>query len=489
MKLEWLSGLELGDLVNRKEISPVEVIEYFRKRIDKLNPKLTAFVYTKFDEAILEAKKLENLIMQGEYVGPFAGVPTGLKDFLPSKKGWTNSHGGVKSLIAVDDADSEFYKAARKLGSIAIGKTNAPPFGFKGTCDNALYGPTCNPYNLDYNSGGSSGGTAAAVAAGFIPFGEGGDAGGSIRIPSAWCNCFGFKPGIGSVPSYCRPDGWAATHPYCFNGAITRTVDDSIVLFNSMNYFNRRDPLSLPKHFDEHSIEYVHSPIRKNDPIRVGVTLDFNLFPVDSEIAAKVLLVARDLLEAGADVGTVHFNFKHSLREIADCWAWAISVDTSLDVARWKRKGLDLIADHSDELTEEFIYYNNRAYSATVEDFRTFNEIRTDILDQFESAFDEYDVILSPVTCCMPLTNASNGRPGNMGIEGLDADVDFIEFGETLFANFVGYPAASVPSGFSSDGLPIGVQVIGKKYHENDVLRISYALENIRPWNYTNLAI
>ena len=113
-----------------------------------------------------------------------------------------------------------FYAAARSLGAIAIGKTNAPAFGFSGACQNKMYGPTNNPFDLQRTSGGSSGGSAAAVAAGLVLLAEGGDAGGSIRIPSSWCNLFGFKPSIGTVPSYCRPDGWSATHPYCFNGSL-----------------------------------------------------------------------------------------------------------------------------------------------------------------------------------------------------------------------------------------------------------------------------
>ena len=228
-------GHELGDMVNNKEISPVEVIDYFQKRINQRDPSLNAFTYTKFDEALEEAKSLESRIMKGEYCGPFAGVPIGLKDFLPSKKGWTNSHGGVKSLIQVDNCDSEFYKAAKKLGAIAVGKTNAPAFGFSGACYNKMYGATSNPFDITRTSGGSSGGSAAAVADGLLLFAEGGDAGGSIRIPAGWCNLFGFKASVGSIPSYCRPDGWAATHPYCCNGALTKCVRDFPYCFVKMN--------------------------------------------------------------------------------------------------------------------------------------------------------------------------------------------------------------------------------------------------------------
>ena len=153
-ELETLSALELGEKVNFKEISPVEVIEYFRARVEARNPSINAFVYTKFDEAMKEAEELEKMILAGDHFKPLAGVPIGLKDFLPTKKGWTASHGGVPSLITVDDCDSEFYKAARSLGAIAIGKTNAPSFGFRGVCDNKLYGPTSTPFNVEYNSGG-----------------------------------------------------------------------------------------------------------------------------------------------------------------------------------------------------------------------------------------------------------------------------------------------------------------------------------------------
>ena len=172
MGLENLSGVELGREVSEGHITPTEVIDFFAERIEKRNPGINAFVYTKFDDARAEAKKLEARMARGEDVGPLAGVPVGLKDFLPSKKGWTNSHGGVKSLIRVDEADSVFYDSAVRAGAVAVGKTNAPAFAFRGTCDNKLYGPTRNPFNTEYNSGGSSGGSAAAVADGLVPISE-----------------------------------------------------------------------------------------------------------------------------------------------------------------------------------------------------------------------------------------------------------------------------------------------------------------------------
>ena len=480
MSLERLSATELGALVNSKQISAQESIDYFLKRVSKYNNKLTAFVYLEPEDAMAEAIKLDRRIAKGEYVGPFAGVPVGLKDFLPSKKGWSNTHGGVHHLRAIDDGDSTFYSAARKLGAIAIGKTNAPPFGFKGTCDNKLYGPTKNPFNYKYNSGGSSGGTASAVGAGLIPIGEGGDAGGSIRIPSSWCNCFGFKASKGTIPLYCRPDGFAATHPFCVNGAITRTVLDSATILNELAVYDPRDPNSLPINSNKNFVDLMNKPVKG---MKVGFTYDFDLFPVDSEVKRVIEKAVNALTLAGIEVEPVRFHWKHSLEDIASCWSWSISVDTAIDLNMWKYDGLDLVKDHRDELTEEFIYWNEIAYNAGVSDFREFNEIRTDILDNFEDVFDEYDAILSPATCCPPITNDSDGYVEEIGGIKLNEKTNTISFCQTFLVNFIGYPSASVPAGLTGEGLPIGLQITGKQYRDEDVLAISRAYEEVNPWD------
>lgn len=482
MKLENLSALELGALVRKREISPIGVLDYFRDRIEKYNPCLNAFTYTMWRDAFEEAGKLEVRLSKKEPVGLFAGVPVGLKDFLPSKKGWTNSHGGVKSLIAVDDADSMFYTAARELDCIAVGKTNAPPFGFSGCCQNKMYGQTHNPFNTGYTSGGSSGGSAAAVAAGLIPLAEGGDAGGSIRIPAGWCNLFGFKPSLGTVPSYCRPDGWSATHPYCFNGSLTKTVADSAVMLNYMAVYDPRDPISLPINSNKDFLELMKKSVKG---MKIGFTFDFDIYPaVDPEVAKIVQDAVRKLIAADVFVDVVHFNFKHSLEEIMHCWAWSISVDTALDLDRWKKQGLDLVKDHRDELTEEFIHFNDIARNADIFSMRKFNEIRTDILDNFEDAFEHFDFIVSPTAICPPIHNSLNGHADFVNGTRLDPAYNFLSFGETPLANFVGYPAASLPAGLTKSGLPVGLQVIGKQYCDDSIFALADKYEQINPWRH-----
>lgn len=478
MELEYLSGIELGRLVNRKQMSPVEVIDYFEKRVEKRNPSINAFVYTKFEEARAEAKKLEDRILKGEYGGAFAGVPVGLKDFLPTKKGWTASHGGVKSLITVDDENSMFYEAARALGAIAIGKTNAPSFGFRGTCDNKMYGPTSTPFNTEYNSGGSSGGTAAAVADGLIPMGEGGDAGGSIRVPAAWCNCFGFKPSAGVVPSVCRPDAWSATHPYCCGGPITRTVEDAMVLVHKMVKYNPRDPLSVEVPTDW----FKDAAMNRARDLRIGITFDFDLFPQpDKSIVSKMLSAVSALESLGVEVTPVHFQFKHSLEEIQDAWLRGICIDTAIDMELWKRDGFELVHD---DVPEDFWYWNQIALSSTMMDYRKFHDIRTDILDAHLDVFNQYDIVLAPVTGCLPVRNDSNGdTKGPMWISGRRVD-PLIGFAYTYLENMCGNPAASVPIGLSEEELPIGMQIIGPRYRDPDVFAVARALEAVNPWHY-----
>ncbi len=477
-QLEYLSAAEIGREVNAGHISPTEVVRYFEQRIADGNGDLNAFVYTKFEEAEAAARQLEERLARGEDVGPFAGVPFALKDFLPSKKGWIHSHGGVKALIREDPVDSEFTKAMEAAGGIAIGKTNAPAFGFRGTTDNHLYGPTCNPFDHLYNAGGSSGGSAAAVAGGLVPIAEGGDAGGSIRIPAAWCNLFGFKASVGTVPSVIRPDAWSATHPYCFNGGLTKTVEDSAILMSYMAHYDPRDPLSLD-HGHRDFAELMKRPI---EGWRIAYTPDFGMFPVEPEVAAVVENAAMAFKEAGAIVEPIDIRLPRALEEYTTIWLRSICVDTAIELELDRRNGFDLVKDFRDELPEAFVYWNDLASKGGILDYYEFNTARTEILDAFVDVFEHYDILLSPTTCCLPPLNAEDGNTqGPDRINGQPVE-PLIGFAQTFLANFSGHPAASIPAGFSENGLPIGMQIVGKKFKDEDIFAAAKTFEDLRPW-------
>lgn len=479
----FCSALELGRMVNAKKISPTEILDAYEKRIAEVNPKINAIVYTKFDEARIRAKELEAKLAKNEYVGPFAGVPVGLKDFLPSKKGWTASHGGVKCLVTVDEYDSEICKAMENLGAIVIGKTNAPAFGFRGTTDNKMYGPTSTPFKIGYNSGGSSGGSCAAVASGMLAIAECGDAGGSIRIPSAWCGVFGFKPSAGLVPSVCRPDAWTATHPYCCAGPATRTVADAANVLSAMIRYDQRDPISVPTPQGMVANILSRLPQLESKKLKIGYTFDFDIFPEPEDAIVEAIENVIYVLQSnGYTVEPVTFNFKHSKEKMEEAWLRGISIDSSLDNALAKESGFDLIGEHADELPEAFIKWDKIAITSDMFDYRRFHEIRTDILDAHCDIFDNYDIIIAPVSGCLPVKNSDDfDTKGPDNIKGTPID-PLIGFGYTYLENMIGTPAASVPIRLFND-LPIGLQVIGKRYHDDDVFAICRALEELIPWN------
>ena len=476
IKLEELCAYQLGELVNNKKIKPTDIVTYFKKRIENKNKYINAFVYTKFDDAYKKAEELEKKLNNGEYCGPFAGVPFALKDFLPSKKGWTNSHGGVKCLITEDSGDGVFCKAMEEAGGIAIGKCNSPSYGFRGTTDNKLYGPTSTPFNLEYNSGGSSGGSAAAVAAGLVLIAEGGDAGGSIRIPASCCNLYGFKAGIGTLPNVCRPDAYSTTHPYCFSGGLTKSVKDAVILLEYMSKYDSRDPMCLP--FKRNYLEEYLKPLSK---IKIAYTDDFNIFETDKEVNKVIINALNIFKKAGITVEKVKFNLKHSALEIAEEWCKGITVDCAIELNNLKKDGIDLLNEHKEDFPDEFIYYKNLCDKLTIDDLYKFNLVRTDILDEFENIFEKYDFIISPTLCIKGVKNSlDRNTKGPVSINGKKVE-PLIGWTQTFLANFTGNPSASIPAGFIDD-LPIGMQIIGKRYHDIDVLKLSKIYEKLNPW-------
>lgn len=480
MKITNMSGLEIGRAVQDRVVTAKEVLDATFARIEEANPKLNAFVYLKKDEAYKEAAAIDEMVMKHPERAkkyPLLGVPVGLKDFLPSYKGWTNSHGGLMAEEQVDSEFSEFTKAALELGAIPIGKTNCPEFAFRGTCDNYKYGPTHNPYDLEYNSGGSSGGSAAAVGGHLVPISEGSDGGGSIRIPASWCNCFGFKPSVGLVPSVCRPDGWTATHPYCFNGCITRTVDDSAVLFKKMAHFDPKDPLSIPIKTAHNFLDIIHESIKG---MKIAYTSDFGMFNHTAPMEQVTRSAAHVFEKLGATVDyDIDFTFTHTANSYADMWCEAICVDTCTDLYMQTLEKYDThkYTDDMEGLPATIDYWHEAVAKSDVYGYRAFNIMRTEIYDQLEKALDKYDLILSPVTTCPPVKNAKEkGQTfGPAYVNGVPSNT-IIGFCETFLTNFTGHPSASVPAGFIG-GLPVGLQIIGNRWHDSDVFKAAYNYE------------
>jgi len=476
-ELAYVSVTELAARIRRREVSPVEVMEATIARIEKRNPSLNALVFTDFDGARKEAAKAEERLAKGEDVGPLHGVPCALKDLFDFKPGWPSTYGGVRAL---KDNIAQWYcpfaERIEKAGAILVGKTNAPVMGLRGTCDNYFFGPTKNPFNTSLNPGGSSGGSAAAVADGLLPLAEGTDAGGSIRIPAAWCNVYGYKASYGRVPVTIRPNAFAGDLPFVFEGPITRTVADAALALTALSGYDPRDPLAR-----DDKVDFVAEMARPIRGMRIAYSPDFDVFPVDPRIAAVVAEAVRAFELAGAHVEEVKLGIKRSQHELSDVWSRLMMPLNIGALDAVKAGGLDLLRDHRFDFPPEYLHWIEVGRTMTIADLNRDQAMRSEIYDLVQAVFARYDLIVTPTLAAMPVANRDDGNTvGPSEVNGVPVD-PLIGWCLTYPVNFTGHPACSIPAGMA-DNLPIGMQIIGRRYADSDVLAASAAFEQIRPW-------
>jgi amidase/aspartyl-tRNA(Asn)/glutamyl-tRNA(Gln) amidotransferase subunit A len=476
-ELAYMSATELAARIRRREISPVEVMDAAIARIEKRNPSLNALIFTDFAGARKEAAKAEERLVRGEAVGPLHGVPCAIKDLFDFKPGWPATFGGVRALKDnIVQWYCPFAERIEKAGAILVGKTNAPVMGLRGTCDNYLFGPTRNPFDTALNPGGSSGGSAAAVADGLLPLAEGTDAGGSIRIPAAWCNVYGYKASYGRVPVVIRPNAFTGDLPFVFEGPITRTVADAALALTALAGYDPRDPLAL-----DETIDFVAEMQRPIRGMRIAYSADFDVFPVDPRIAAVVGEAVRAFEEAGARVEPVKLGIKHSQRALSDVWSRLMMPLNLGALDAVKAGGLDLIRDHRGDFPPEYLHWIEIGRTLTIADLNRDQAIRSEIYDLVQAVFARYDLIVTPTLAAMPVANRDDGNTvGPSTVNGEPVD-PLIGWCLAYPINFTGHPACSIPAGMA-DNLPVGMQIIGRRYADGDVLAASAAFEQLRPW-------
>src|SRR5437763_1923966 len=238
--LDYAPATDLVEAIRTRRLSPVEVLEDVLQRAERLQPSLHPFMTIDADRAREAARDAEAAVTRGDSLGPLHGLPVSVKDLEPTA-GLRTTYGSKFFEDFVPDFDGAVAGRLRSAGAILFAKSNTPHFGYKDLCDNLLGPPTRNPWNLERTPGGSSGGAAAAVAAGIGPLAHGSDGAGSIRIPAALCGGFGFKPSLGLVHYWPNPDLWSARS---HNGPLSRTVKDAALMLNAIANRDPRDPLS-----------------------------------------------------------------------------------------------------------------------------------------------------------------------------------------------------------------------------------------------------
>ncbi len=476
-EIAWASAADLARRIRRRELSAVEVMTATIERIERRNPSLNAFVFLDFDQAMARARDAEAALAAGSNVGPLHGVPAAMKDLFDFKPGWPSTFGGVRALRdQVIDAYCPYAERMERAGAILVGKTNSPVMGLRGIADNYLFGPTRNPFDLTRNPGGSSGGSAAAVADGLVPIAEGTDAGGSIRIPAAWCNVYGYRASYGRVPFTGRPNAFASLTPFLFEGTLTRTVEDAAVGLQVMAGPDARDPFSLLD-----TPDFVAALSRSVKGWRIAYSPDFDVYPVESGVAGLVAEAVRGFADAGATIEEVEVGIRRPQHELSDTWNRFMMPLNISGLEGLKSVGIDLMRDHPEDLPPEYRRWIEVGYGLSAMDVWNDQIVRTEVYDAIESVLQRFELLVTPTLACMPVKNATDGNTlGPTQINGEEVD-PLIGWCLTYLTNFSGHPSASIPAGLV-DGLPVGMQIIGRRAADVDVLAASAAFERVRPW-------
>jgi amidase len=478
-EVAYMSASDLAAKIKKRELSPVEVMEAFITRIEERNKSLNAFVYFGYEDALKNAKEAERAVLAGEEVGILHGVPSALKDLFGAKPGWISTFGGVRALKNnVVDSYNPYAERLEKAGSILVGKTNSPAFGFRGVTDNDLFGPTRNPFDVRRNPGGSSGGSAAAVADGLLPIAEGSDSGGSTRIPAAWCGIYGFKPAGGRVPYFGRPNGFR-TYIYSSEGTLTRTVEDAALGLTALTGYDDRDPYSLPE-----KVDFMSALQGSIQGWRIAYSPNFGVFPVDSQVVKVVSAAVSEFKQAGATVEEVNLDIPYQQRELSDLFCRIVMRGSIPLFENFKNRGIDLLEKFREDIPLRYLEGIEQAYHVNMVDVNRDENMRTKVFDSLQQVFKNYDLLITPTVACLPVENGPHGQtvgPTHINEEEVDP---LIGWGMTYLTNFTGHPCASIPAGLSDNGLPVGMQMIGRRYGDAAVLTASAVFEKLKPWDY-----
>jgi Asp-tRNA(Asn)/Glu-tRNA(Gln) amidotransferase A subunit family amidase len=477
----YMSATKLANTIKRGEVSPIDAVDTVFQQIERYDDDLNAFVQLREEDAREEASKATQAIEDGESVGPLHGVPIALKDLDSFIAGMPCTYGSKPFADSLPDRTSVIVQRLIDAGAIVIGSTNTPEFGHKGDSTNPLFGATGNPFDSSKTAGGSSGGSAAAVAAGMVPIALGSDAGGSIRIPASACGVYGLKPTFGLVPEASRPDALEASAPFICLGGLTRTVEDTALLLDIIAGDHPRDPLSVP----DERLDYLPATRQAIDGLSIAYSPDFDIFPLEAEVKARVDTVADTLNRAGATIEHIDPDFAPSFAEMMDAhYVTFESILASTAESLKRREDIDLLSDHREDISPELVELMESGYDHSAVDFKQADVIRTATYDAIQDILDKYDLLLTATLAVPPFEKGRLG-PDEVNGEPIDPHMEWLL---TWPLNLTGHPAASVPAGLSTDGLPIGAQLVGPRFGEEDILAASATVERHQPWtdDYNN---
>jgi amidase len=453
--LTFHTARDLAAAIRAREVSAVEVVSAHLAAIDRVDPAVNAMV-TRIDEAALEAaREADAALARGDEIGPLHGLPVAHKDFTQTA-GVRTTLGSPLFADWVPEADALPVERLKRAGAISVGKTNTPEFAAGSQTYNAIFGATLNPYDTSRTCGGSSGGAAVALACGMVPIADGTDMGGSLRNPASYCNVVGLRPSPGRVPAWPSPIPW---HPFIVSGPMARTAGDVALMLSAMAGPDDRSPVALTE-----PGETFAGPLERDfTGVRVAWSRDLGGLPVEPAVTA-VLDAHRDVFTTlGCEVvdGEPDFADADMVFKTWRAWIFELLLGEHLDRNR-------------DKLGEDVIWNIEQGRGLSGADLGVAEKAHTALYHRVREFMGEHEFLLAPVVQLPPF-DVNEPWPREIAGERMETYIDWMK--SCYFISAVGLPAASVPCGFTDDGLPIGLQIIGRHRDDLGVLQFAHAFE------------
>lgn len=456
----YAEATALALMIREREVSPVEVVEAVLARIEAVNPSVNAYCTVTADLARDAAKEAEAAVMRGDSLGPLHGVPVGVKDVMLTK-GVRTTFGCPIYADYVPEVDEVVVARLKAAGAIMVGKTNTPELAAGIDTINPIFGVTRNPWNLDRTAGGSSGGSAAALAAGMAPIALGSDHGGSLRTPAGHCGVVGFRTSPGRVPQY--PSNWLYD-PFAVTGPMARTVPDAALMLSAIAGPDVNVPISL----SEPGSTFLSAAEGDVAGWRIGWSPDLGIAPMEPEIV-RVCEQSLDVWRSlGCEVEEAQPGFD-DVREVL----------TPLRAMRTAAVHQDLLRE-GENIANQFLRdFMRKAGNLGAMDVGRAEALRSQLWERCMAFFSKYDLLVTPTTQTPPFVAGEYypkviaGRPVENTVEA---------FIITYALSMTGLPVISIPCGFTDDGLPVGIQIAGRWRDDAQVLRAAAAFERAKPW-------
>ena len=443
----------LARLVRARKLSATEVVRAFIAQIERVNPKVNAIVTFLPEQALAAAKSLDR--KKRTFAGPLAGLPIAIKDVIATK-GVRTTWG---SLVYKDHVPAEDHLLAERLkaaGAILIGKTNTPEFGAGSQTFNAVFGATRNPYDLSKTCGGSSGGAAVAVACGMVPVADGGDFAASLRNPGSFCNVIGFRPSTGRVPAYPHPYPWSNLSEL---GPMARTVSDAAFLLSVMAGPDPRAPTSI----SEPGSIFLKTLKRSFKKVRIAWSRDLGGLPVDP----RVTQVLESQKKVFKDLGCL-------VEDAEPDFSGATEAFEALRGLAYQHRIGGLIKDHRDKLKDTILWNYEQGTKLKAADIAKAEALRTSLFHRMRQFLGEYEFFVCP-TNQLPPFSVDEPYPSEIAGVKMANYLDWMK--SCYYITITTHPAISVPAGFTDEGLPVGIQIVGRYRDDISVLQLAHAFE------------